>query len=68
MNTLIKNIEKRKELAQVVYEGYGGVEQDERKEYENEVYAAYKGYTLALMDIAQIIVDANGKRKCVPLI
>ncbi len=60
MNTLIKNIEKRKELAQVVYEGYGGVEQDERKEYENEVYAAYKGYTLALMDIAQIIVDANG--------
>ena len=59
MNTL-RNIEKRKELAQMVYTNYPEMTEQEKKEHENEVYAAYKGYTLALMDLAQIIVDAKG--------
>ena len=55
----IKNIDKRKELAEIVYQGYGGLEDDEKKEYENEVGAAIKGYTTAMRDIAQILVNGD---------
>jgi len=55
----IKNIDKRKELAEIVYQGYGGLEDDEKKEYENEVGAAFEGYAKGLRDIAQLLV--NGK-------
>ena len=59
MNTIL-DIQKRKQLAQIVYDSYGGVEPDERKDYENEVGAAFKGYSKGLMDIAQLLV--NGKQ------
>lgn len=55
----IMNIDKRKELAEIVYQGYGGLEDGEKKEYENEVGAAIKGYTTAMRDIAQILVNGD---------
>lgn len=56
---MIRNIEKRKQLAKLVYESYFNLNQEEKKEMENEVAAAFKGYELALKDICQIIVDGR---------
>ena len=45
-------LEKRKELAQMVYDNYGGLlEECEKGYHDNEVYAAFQGYVKALHDI-----------------
>lgn len=57
---MIRNIEKRKELQQMVYDRYTpNLTEDEKKELENEVGAAFYAYHMALEDIVQIIVDGN---------
>lgn len=56
---MIRNIEKRKELLQMVYVQYRQLTEEEKKEHDMEVGAAYDGYELALKDIAQIIVDGR---------
>lgn len=56
---IILDIQKRKQLAQIVYDSYGGVEPEERKDYENEVGAAFKGYAKGLTDIAQLLMDGK---------
>lgn len=63
MNRTIRNIKKRRELAQMVYDQYYGGESNltqlEKEARESEVYAAFQGYTAALTDIVQIIVDGK---------
>ena len=55
----LKNIAKRKELAQMVYDNYSPMTEEERKELDHEVGSAYMGYQKALSDIAQLIVDGK---------
>jgi len=61
----IKNIKKRRELAQIIYDQYYGGEskltQLEKDARQSEVYAAFYGYTAALQDFVQIIVDGEEK-------
>ena len=61
---MIRNLNKRKELAQMVYNGYGenlGIQltNEDKKELENEVGAAFKGYELALKEVAKLITDGK---------
>ena len=53
----LRNIDKRRELQQRVYNNYGSLTEDQRRELDHEVGAAFTGYELAIRDIAQIIVD-----------
>ena len=53
----LRNINKRRELQQRVYNNYGSLTEDQRRELDHEVGAAFTGYELAIRDIAQIIVD-----------
>lgn len=53
----LRNIDKRRELQQRVYDNYGSLTEDQRRELDHEVGAAFAGYELAIRDIAQIIVD-----------
>ena len=53
----LRNIDKRRELQQNVYNNYGSLTEDQRRELDHEVGAAFTGYELAIRDIAQIIVD-----------
>ena len=53
----LRNIDKRRELQQRVYDNYGSLTEDQRRELGHEVGAAFTGYELAIRDIAQIIVD-----------
>ena len=53
----LRNIDKRRELQQRVYDNYGSLTEDQRRELDHEVGAAFTGYELAIRDIAQIIVD-----------
>lgn len=53
----LRNINKRRELQQRVYDNYGSLTEDQRRELDHEVGAAFTGYELAIRDIAQIIVD-----------
>ena len=53
----LRNIDKRRELQQRVYDNYGSLTEDQRLELDHEVGAAFTGYELAIRDIAQIIVD-----------
>ena len=60
---MIINIDKRKKLAQMVYNGYGehlGIQLtcEDKKELENKVGAAFNGYELAMKDIEKLI-DEN---------
>ena len=55
----LRNIDKRRELQQRVYDNYGSLTEDQRWELDHEVGAAFTGYELAIRDIAQIIVDNN---------
>lgn len=53
----LRNINKRRELQQRVYDNYGSLTEDQRRELDHEVGAAFTGYELAIRDIAQIIAD-----------
>lgn len=53
----VRNIEKRRQLAQIVYDKYGILTEDQRRELDHEVGAAFGGYETAMKDIAQIVVD-----------
>ena len=53
----LRNIDKRRELQQRVYDNYGSLTEDQRRELDHEVGAAFTGYEMAIRDIAQIIVD-----------
>lgn len=55
----LRNIDKRRELQQRVYDNYGSLTEDQRWELDHEVGAAFTGYELAIRDIAQIIVNNN---------
>ena len=55
----LKNINKRKELAQQIYDNYSPMTEEERKELDHEVGSAYMGYQTALGDIIQLIVDGK---------
>lgn len=57
--TTLRNISKRKELAQQVYDNYSTLTEEERKELDHEVGSAYMGYQTALGDIIQLIVDGK---------
>ena len=55
----LKNIEKRRLLAQSVYDRYTPLTEEERKELDHEVGASFRGYETALQDIIQLIVDGK---------
>lgn len=55
----LKNIEKRRQLAQSVYDNYSPLTEEERKELDHEVGASFRGYETALQDITQLIVDGK---------
>jgi hypothetical protein len=57
--TTLKNINKRKELAQQVYDNYSPMTEEKRKELYHEVGASFRGYETALQDITQLIVDGK---------
>ena len=70
---MIRNLNKRKELAQMVYNGYGenlGIQltNEDKKELENEVGAAFKGYELALKEVTQLITDGKTKEDIIKFI
>ena len=60
---MIKNLIKRQELAQMVYNRYGdnqegcNLTKDEKKELEHHVGVAFDAYELALKEIATLIAD-----------
>jgi len=59
-------MDKRKELAQMVYDKYTpNLTNDEKKELENEVYSSINGYEKALLDITQLIVDGKDNNEIV---
>ena len=51
--------EKRKELAEMVYNNYGGLTEEEKPDYDHEVGAAFQGYVKALQDIEKVIDYAS---------
>ena len=55
----VRNIEKRRELQQLVYNGYGHLTEEELHELDNEVGAAFRGYETAMKDFIQLIVDGK---------
>lgn len=59
MANIIKNIEKRKQLQQMVYDNYGQLTAEEKKDLDMEVGATYQGYQQCLADICQIIADGR---------
>ncbi len=70
---MIRNLNKRKELAQMVYNGYGenlGIQltNEDKKELENEVGAAFKGYELALKEVAKLITDGKSTKNIMQFI
>ena len=61
---MIKNLNKRKELAQMVYNRYGnhlGIQltYEDKKELGNEVGAAFDAYELALKEVTKLIADGK---------
>lgn len=55
----LKNIEKRRQLAQSVYDNYSPLTEEERKELDHEVGTSFQGYETALQDVTQLIVDGK---------
>ena len=53
----IRNIKKRRQLAEAVYKNYNNLTEEKKQELGNEVMAAIHGYEMAMQDIIQIIVD-----------
>ena len=59
MAKIIKNIEKRKQLQQMIYDNYGQLTEEEKKDLDMEVGSALQGYQKCLSDICQIIADGR---------
>ena len=55
----LRNIDKRRELQQDVYNNYGLLTEEERRELNHEVGAAFRGYETAMRDIIQILVNGD---------
>lgn len=61
LNEMIKNINKRKELAEMTYGNYAGVlSAEEKNELENEVGACFNGYEKAMDEVMDIIQSGGG--------
>lgn len=58
----LRNIDKRRELQEDVYNNYTNLTEDERRELNNEVGAAYRGYETAMRDIIQLLVNGDKGR------
>lgn len=60
---MIRNLNKRKELAQKVYDRYGDtlnpLKKEEKEEHDLEVGAAFDAYELALKEVAKLITDGK---------
>ena len=60
---MIKNLNKRKELAQMVYNRYGdqfgSLTKEDKKDLEMEVGAAFDGYEMALKEVAKMITEGK---------
>ena len=60
---IIKNLNKRKELAQMVYNRYGdqfgNLTKEDKKDLEMEIGAAFDAYELALKEVAKLITDGK---------
>ena len=62
---MIKNLIKRQELAQMVYNRYGdnqegcNLTKDEKKELEHHVGVAFDGYEMALKEVAKMITEGK---------
>jgi len=55
----IRNIAKRKELAEEIYKKYNALTKQERDELNHEVGAALDGYETAMHDIIRLIADGG---------
>ena len=55
----LRNIDKRRELQQDVYNNYGVLTEEERRELNHEVGAAFRGYETAMRDIIQLLVNGD---------
>jgi len=55
----LRNIDKRRELQQDVYNNYGTLTEEERRELNHEVGAAFRGYETAMRDIIQLLVNGD---------
>jgi hypothetical protein len=60
---MIKNLNKRKELAQMVYNRYGdqfgNLTKEDKKDLEMEIGAAFEGYEMALKEVAKMIAESK---------
>lgn len=57
--TTLRNIAKRKELAEIIYKKYNATTKEEQNELTGKVGATFDGYQSAMRDIIQIIVDCH---------
>ena len=55
----LRNIDKRRKLQQDVYNNYGTLTEEECRELNHEVGAAFRGYETAMRDIIQILVNGD---------
>lgn len=60
---MIGNIEKRKELAQMIRDKYVPMADEDVKVLDNEVKAAFDGYEKGMRDIAQLIADGKNMKE-----
>lgn len=60
---MIRNLNKRKELAQMVYNRYGDqfgcLTKEDKKDIEMEIGAAFEGYEMALKEVAKMIAEGK---------
>ena len=60
---MIRDLNKRKELAQMVYNRYGDqfgvLTKEDKKDLEMEIGAAFEGYEMALKEVAKLITDGK---------
>ena len=60
---MIRNLNKRKELAQMVYNRYGdqfdSLTKEDKKDLEMEIGAAFEGYEMALKEVAKMISEGK---------
>lgn len=59
---ILRNIDKRRELQQDVYNNYGTLTEEERRELDHEVGAAFRGYETAMRDIIQLLVNGDKEK------
>lgn len=55
----LRNIEKRRELQQIIFNSYTTLADEEKENLDHEVGAAFRGYETALRDITQLLVNGD---------